>query len=297
MSLDKTIRENLEGNYLTIHVENFEEGVEYAAKIKIQQILLIGTLTNENFIDFNAFNKLSKSLRIISFIQDIGNVINLESIYNLKELREITFQDKQKFELDISIFPKLEYFGGEYWKGLINIGKAYTLTSMVIRKYPYPDLENVSNLRNLEILHIYSSQIQSLNGVERLSIRELCLARNNKLEDIHQINEVSSLESLQIEGCKRLENFSVLKGNTHIEDLFIDKLDSIDFVESMPHLKKINFWNCKDGNMAPLLKSQSLEVVNFYPNKKHYTHTLKEIEEIRQNRNGSSGNWSDKYIK
>ena len=49
--------------------------------------------------------------------------------------------------------------------------------------------------------------------------------------------------------------------------------------------------------MAPLLKSQSLEVVNFYPNKKHYTHTLKEIEEIRQNRNGSSGNWSDKYIK
>ena len=60
---------------------------------------------------------------------------------------------------------------------------------MVIRKYPYPDLENVSNLRNLEILHIYSSQIQRLNGVERLSIRELCLARNNKLEDIHQINE------------------------------------------------------------------------------------------------------------
>lgn len=152
-------------------------------------------------------------------------------------------------------------------------------------------------MQNLEILHIYSSQIQSLNGVERLSIRELCLARNNKLEDIHQINEVSSLESLQIEGCKRLENFSVLKGNTHIEDLFIDKLDSIDFVESMPHLKKINFWNCKDGNMAPLLKSQSLEVVNFYPNKKHYTHTLKEIEEIRQNRNGSSGNWSNKYIK
>ena len=282
MSLDKTIRENLEGNYLTIHVENFQEGVEYAAKIEIQQILLIGTLANETLVDFNAFNKLSKSLRIISFIQDIGNAINLESIYNLKELREITFQKKQKFELDISKFPKLEHFGGEYWKGLINLEKAYTLTSMVIRKYPYPDLENVSNLQKMERLHIYSSQIQSLDGVERLPIRELCLAKNNKLEDIHKINEVSSLESLQIEGCKRLENFTFLKGNPNIEDLFIDKLDSIDFVESMPHLKKINFWNCKDGNMAPLLKSQSLEVVNFYPNKKHYTHTLKEVEEIRQ---------------
>ena len=82
MSLDKTIRENLEGNYLTIHVENFQEGVEYAAKIEIQQILLIGTLANETLVDFNAFNKLSKSLRIISFIQDIGNAINLESSYN-----------------------------------------------------------------------------------------------------------------------------------------------------------------------------------------------------------------------
>lgn len=282
MSLDKTIRENLEGNYLTIHVENFQEGVEYAAKIEIQQILLIGTLANETLVDFNAFNKLSKSLRIISFIQDIGNAINLESIYNLKELREITFQKKQKFELDISKFPKLEHFGGEYWKGLINLEKAYTLTSMVIRKYPYPDLENVSNLQKMERLHIYSSQIQSLDGVERLPIRELCLAKNNKLEDIHKINEVSSLESLQIEGCKRLENFTFLKGNPNIEDLFIDKLDSIDFVEFMPNLKKINFWNCKDGNMNPLLWSQSLEVVNFYPNKKHYTHTLKEVEEIRQ---------------
>ena len=282
MSLDKTIQENLEGNYLTIHVENFQEGVEYAAKIEIQQILLIGTLANETLVDFNAFNKLSKSLRIISFIQDIGNAINLESIYNLKELREITFQKKQKFELDISKFPKLEHFGGEYWKGLINLEKAYTLTSMVIRKYPYPDLENVSNLQKMERLHIYSSQIQSLDGVERLPIRELCLAKNNKLEDIHKINEVSSLESLQIEGCKRLENFTFLKGNPNIEDLFIDKLDSIDFVEFMPNLKKINFWNCKDGNMNPLLRSQSLEVVNFYPNKKHYTHTLKEVEEIRQ---------------
>ena len=38
MSLDKTIRENLDGNYLTIHVEDFQEGIKYAAQIKIRQI-------------------------------------------------------------------------------------------------------------------------------------------------------------------------------------------------------------------------------------------------------------------
>lgn len=282
MELDKTIRENLDGDYLTIHVENFKEGVEYAAQKKLQQIHLIGGRAKNVIVDFKELNKLSETLQDISFIQDIGNVINFESIYNLKEMRKIYIHDKQKFTFDVSRFTKLQHLGGDYWNGLINLDKAYSLTSLVICKYPFPNLVQFSALRNLEILHIYGSKIQNLDGVEKLSIRELSLARNNKLDDIHKINEVSSLENLEIECCKKLLDFSFLKGNSNIKDLFIDKLDSIDFVESMPNLKKINFWNCKDGNMTPLLKSQSLEDVNFYPNKRHYTHTLKEIEEIRQ---------------
>lgn len=282
MELDKTIRENLDGEYLTIHVENFKEGVEYAAQKKLQQIHLIGGRAKNVIVDFKELNKLSETLQDISFIQDIGNVINFESIYNLKEMRKIYIHDKQKFTFDVSRFTKLQHLGGDYWNGLINLDKAYSLTSLVICKYPFPNLVQFSALRNLEVLHIYGSKIQNLDGVEKLSIRELSLARNNKLDDIHKINEVSSLENLEIECCKKLLDFSFLKDNFYIEDLFIDKLDSIDFVESMPNLKKINFWNCKDGNMTPLLKSQSLEDVNFYPNKRHYTHTLKEIEEIRQ---------------
>lgn len=282
MELDKTIRENLDGDYLTIHVENFKEGVEYAAQKKLQQIHLIGGRAKNVIVDFKELNKLSETLQDISFIQDIGNVINFESIYNLKEMRKIYIHDKQKFTFDVSRFTKLQHLGGDYWNGLINLDKAYSLTSLVICKYPFPNLVQFSALRNLEILHIYGSKIQNLDGVEKLSIRVLSLARNNKLDDIHKINEVSSLENLEIECCKKLLDFSFLKDNSYIEDLFIDKLDSIDFVESMPNLKKINFWNCKDGNMTPLLKSQSLEDVNFYPNKRHYTHTLKEIEEIRQ---------------
>lgn len=282
MELDKTIRENLDGDYLTIHVENFKEGVEYAAQKKLQQIHLIGGRAKNVVVDFKELNKLSETLQDISFIQDIGNVINFESIYNLKEMRKIYIHDKQKFTFDVSRFTKLQHLGGDYWNGLINLDKAYSLTSLVICKYPFPNLVQFSALRNLEILHIYGSKIQNLDGVEKLSIRELSLARNNKLDDIHKINEVSSLENLEIECCKKLLDFSFLKGNSNIKDLFIDKLDSIDFVESMPNLKKINFWNCKDGNMTPLLKSQSLEDVNFYPNKRHYTHNLKEIEEIRQ---------------
>ena len=286
MSLDKTIRENLDGKYLTVHTEHFCEGIEYAAKIKIQQILLIGRQASDITVDFKEFDKLSKSLRVISFIQDIGNVLNFDSIYNLKEMRNICFQDKQKFTIDISRFTKLQHLGSDYWKGLVNLDKAYSLTSMVICKYPFSNLSLFSELRNLQILHIYSSQIRSLDGIEKLPIKELCLAINNKLEDIHKINEISTLEHLDIERCKMLTDFTFLRGNPYIQDLLIDKPDSIDFIMSMPNLKKINFWNCKDGNMNPLLQSQSLEIINFYPNKKHYTHTIKEINKATSTRRG-----------
>lgn len=286
MSLDKTIRENLDGKYLTIHTEHFREGIEYAAKIRIQQILLIGRQASDITVDFKEFDKLSKSLRVISFIQDIGNVLNFDSIYNLKEMRNICFQDKQKFTIDISRFTKLQHLGSDYWKGLVNLDKAYSLTSMVICKCPFSNLSLFSELRNLQILHIYSSQIRSLDGIEKLPIKELCLAINNKLEDIHKINEISTLERLDIELCKMLTDFTFLRGNPYIQDLLIDKPDSIDFIMSMPNLKKINFWNCKDGNMNPLLQSQSLEIINFYPNKKHYTHTIEEINKATSTRRG-----------
>lgn len=286
MSLDKTIRENLDGKYLTVHTEHFREGIEYAAKIKIQQILLIGRQASDITVDFKEFDKLSKSLRVISFIQDMGNVLNFDSIYNLKEMRNICFQDKQKFTIDISRFTKLQHLGSDYWKGLVNLDKAYSLTSMVICKYPFANLSLFSELRNLQILHIYSSQIRSLDGIEKLPIKELCLAINNKLEDIHKINEISTLERLDIERCKMLTDFTFLRGNPYIQDLLIDKPDSIDFIGYMPNLKKINFWNCKDGNMNPLLQSQSLEIINFYPNKKHYTHTIEEINKATSIRRG-----------
>ena len=286
MSLDKTIRENLDGKYLTIHTEHFCEGIEYAAKIRIQQILLIGRQASDITVDFKEFDKLSKSLRVISFIQDIGNVLNFDSIYNLKEMRNICFQDKQKFTIDISRFTKLQHLGSDYWKGLVNLDKAYSLTSVVICKYPFSNLSLFSELRNLQILHIYSSQIRSLDGIEKLPIKELCLAINNKLEDIHKINEISTLERLDIERCKMLTDFTFLRGNPYIQDLLIDNPDSINFIGYMPNLKKINFWNCKDGNMNPLLQSQSLEIINFYPNKKHYTHTIKEINKATSTRRG-----------
>jgi len=288
MSLDKTIRENSNGKYLTIHANYFQEGIEYAGQIGISQIQLRGILGSENAgfeVNFKEFEKISKILKVISFAGTIENVVHLESIYSLENIEKISFQQKQKFTIDISKFPKIVHLGGEYWKGLHNIDKAFSLKIIVLLKIPDSNLKRFSELVNLRILHIYSSKIQSIEGIENLPIEELSLVRNTYLKDIQTLKQLTFLKELSIEKCKFLTDFSFL-GNTSIKELFIDDLNSIKFISSMIGLKKINFWNCKDGDMTPLLELKSLKEINFYPNKKHYSHTIEEIIEITGARRG-----------
>ncbi|SCC06986.1 hypothetical protein [Gilliamella intestini] len=211
MSLDKTIRENLNGKYLIIHSNDLEEGINYAIRMKVSQIQLRGILGRENSdvkIDFKVFEKISTQLKILS-LSTIGNAINTEGIYFLENLEKL-YLDKQKFKIDVSKFPKIKHLGSEYWKGLINLNNTHTLQSLVISKLPNTNLKELSELQKLQIVHIYSSKIEALAGIEMLPIKELLLARNSILEDIQAIKELKSLQKLLIEKCKKITDYTLI---------------------------------------------------------------------------------------
>lgn len=224
MSLDTTIRENLDGKYLIIHANYFNEGIEYACKIQIAQIQLRGVLGNKSediCIDFRQFEKLSAHLRIISFAGNIEKVCNFESIYSLNNIEKIYIQQKQKFTIDVSKFPKIIHLGSEYWKGLINIEKTISLTSLVLFKLTDTSLQRISNLKKLTILHIYSSKIKTLDGIETLPIEVLSLARDNYLKDIQAIEKMEKLKEVNIEKCKNIIYSNLLLKNADKIDLNI----------------------------------------------------------------------------
>lgn len=224
MSLDKTIRENLNGKYLIIQSNDLEEGINYAVRMKVSQIQLRGILGRENSdikIDFKVFEKISAQLKILS-LSTIENAINTEGIYSLVNLEKL-YLDKQKFKIDISKFPKIEHLGSEYWKGLINLNNTHTLQSLVLTKLPYTNLKELSELQKLQIVHIYSSKIETLAGIERLPIKELLLARNSMLEDIQAIKELKLLQKLFIEKCKRITDYTLLDSLKEKVDIRIIK--------------------------------------------------------------------------
>lgn len=224
MSLDKTIRENLNGKYLIIQSNDLEEGINYAVQMKVSQIQLRGILGRENSdikIDFKVFEKISAQLKILS-LSTIENAINTEGIYSLVNLEKL-YLDKQKFKIDISKFPKIEHLGSEYWKGLINLNNTHTLQSLVLTKLPNINLKELSELQKLQIVHIYSSKIETLAGIERLPIKELLLARNSMLEDIQAIKELKLLQKLFIEKCKRITDYTLLDSLKEKVDIRIIK--------------------------------------------------------------------------
>lgn len=224
MSLDKTIRENLNGKYLIIQSNDLEEGINYAVRMKVSQIQLRGILGRENSdikIDFKVFEKISAQLKILS-LSTIENAINTEGIYSLVNLEKL-YLDKQKFKIDISKFAKIEHLGSEYWNGLINLNNTHTLQSLVLTKLPNINLKELSELQKLQIVHIYSSKIETLAGIERLPIKELLLARNSMLEDIQAIKELKLLQKLLIEKCKKITDYTLLDSLKEKVDIRITK--------------------------------------------------------------------------
>jgi hypothetical protein len=224
--MDKTIRENLDGKYLFVYTNEFIEAIGFALENKLEQIQIRygSSGKDDNVVDFNEIERISPYLKIISFCNlDAIKIMNFERIYSLKKLEKIYINPKQNFIIDVSQFTNLKHLGIEYWKGIKNIGKLKNLESIVIIKYPYENLSEFLELEKLNILHIYSSKVKTLEGIEKLkNLKKISLARNNGLENINGIQYLKILEELEIEKCKNIKNYEIIQEIKTLKNLYVD---------------------------------------------------------------------------
>jgi len=108
---------------------------------------------------------------------------------------------------------------------------------------------------------------------------------NSNLYNANGLAQLNNLEWLDIEGSKKMTDYSFLNNNKSIKKLLISDLDSLDFVRNIEKLESINFWNCKSGDLSPLLECPTLKEVSFNPQKKHYSHKKDEINNVLIERN------------
>lgn len=268
--------------YLEIDPQFISEGLIFAEKEGLDSIR-IRTL-NQNSgqtleLDLSSFDGKTfiKRLTINDDFKS-GKVISLEKIYTLINLNQL--QLLQPINIDSANLQFLKSLYIKDDKKVKNLNYLKNLQELLISSTKFDDCLHLKGLEELIQLRIGGS-LKSLTGIEYMpKLLGLRLTYSSKVSSIENIKLLKKLESLYIEKCKLLSDYSFLEGNQSIRNLFIDELDSLSFVPSMSNLESITFWNCKDGNLEPLLKSKSLKQINFFPNKKNYTHTIEEIIEI-----------------
>ncbi len=188
--------------------------------------------------------------------------------------------------------------------GALDYGRLHTLNTLyltrssdVIAPLSLPGVKDLllTGLKNTNLsfldapgvttLRISGGSISTLDGLDRLKqLDYLNIDHCSKLNDISAINGLAHLRRLAIEKCKGLTDFSLLARQESLEHVFISSLDSVAFVPAMKSLKAFKFWDLKDGNLNPLLAAAGLEQVDFFPQKKHYTHTRPEVEQCLKKR-------------
>ncbi|MCY9529365.1 hypothetical protein ABEW50_20265 [Paenibacillus jamilae] len=274
--------------YFEIDPLFLEEGVQIAEKENYHSIRIRNLNPEVDLkchLDFASFNNKTfiNKLRISSNFK-LSKYQNTEALSTLTNLTEITLA--QPINLDLSYFKKLEEVVVKK-DHYLNLDKLVNVKSLYAIKYMKPDCKEFGSLNSLEFLRLdTSAKLISLTGIEDLDALKWCWFQYlNHLEDAHALSELNGLERLQIEKCKQLTDLTFLTGNRTIKELQVSDVDSLEFVKSMNNLEKINFWNCKSGDLSPLLECPSLREVSFHPDKRHYSHKKDEINNLLQERN------------
>lgn len=120
-------------------------------------------------------------------------------------------------------------------------------------------------------LELFSLGAASLGGIGRIGhLADLKIVNTLRLKDLAGIADCTELQSLEFEYVK-IKDYAVLARLETLTSLQIrSKMCSCAFVEHMPALEFFGAYaDIEDGDLTPLLRSQSLRSIFIKPNKKY----------------------------
>lgn len=278
-------------NTLEVDPRFIADGLAFAERKKYRAIR-IRALAGPNWIAGGPLDLTplsgNKSVRSLT-ISDGYRIskANVDAIYGMKGLKELSCHDR-KIKLDFSRLTQLEKLHTTYHGVPVGFSFLRKLRFLHMRSLKTRDCAPLEGLVALRELWLILGTVQTLSGIELLqNLVDVTLAHSPKLVDASALATLKRLANLHVEKCKRLTDYSFLSGADGIEDLFISDVDSLSFVPKMKRLRKLKFWNLKDGDITPVSQSKSLKDVYFYPEKRHYSHTRAEIARSWRSDSGS----------
>lgn len=263
---------------LVIEDERLDDYIAYINLNEIDKIFINSRNYSLNDVDFL---KNCPSIEKIHFLNDkITDYSGLNYLPHLKGL----YADEPIGELNVSHCKGLEELQVNDSKFLVGVNECHNLKFLQLTKYKpkSKNLNDLSNLSQLETLNLYIPNITSLEGIQHLKkLTEMEIYRASKLESIGKLESVKKkLRKLTIEACKKIQDIESSACLRNLEILKIincGDLDNIRFIKEIASLKQFIFidTNIIDGDLSPCI---GLEYSGFF-DKKHYNHTFKELND------------------
>lgn len=239
-------------------------------------------------LDFLVEVEALESLTVI----DLGPRLNVAGIQLVGSLSRLSLDHYFKEAIDFSAIPGLIDLHTEWGPGAESIGGALALERLSLHGAPGVDLRWVEGLTRLVCLRIGNSpQIASLSGLEHLvSIERLSLIDLKALASLSGIEgSAPRLRFLDIRGCRALTTVEPVRVCLGLEVLWLlgcGAIESLRPIAELERLRTLMFYdNTKilDGDLDPIFGPPMLANIGF-ADRRHYNHTLKEVEAFVQGR-------------
>jgi len=238
-------------------------------------------------VDFLAEVPFIHGLKIIDY-----NLKNVKGIHHCKSLTFLEVSTYCKTEINFTEFKRLSGCFLTWKAKATTISRCKTLKNLVIDKFDSScsDLSLLSGLFELEHLSLLNAKISSLAGISPDNCIEFMGLYNLKnLTSLYFIQNFSKLKKLELDGCKRIGSIEEVKGLDKLRYLSfnnVGRIDSLKPLLGLERLEEVYFYentNIEDGDLSPLLDLPSLRALSFQ-DRKHYSHSLSELERILINR-------------
>lgn len=245
---------------------------------------------NSTTITINSFQ--GYDLPDIEFLEEVKDMLeglhlpetkfDIKVVNSLHNLRFLGLADNKKDIIDLNNFPKLESLACDFSARLKGLERCEKLVYLTLTGYKskMKSLNNLPLLEKLKEFHLFKTDILSLEGIEKFrNLEKFEIFSAPKLETIDSLEYLAgSLLELEIEKCKKINDFEVLGKLKALKKLRLSDSGSIKnlaFLEELSELKFVSFWGTSilDGDLN---YCKGIDFVGF-DNKRHYTHKLEEF--------------------
>ena len=221
-------------------------------------------------------SSLDPILPLSDFIEDLiigAENLDLSSIRSFTGLKYLGLPDIKNTVLDLSIFQNLKMLAFTQSKKIQGFEACTKLESLSITNLKSVDLTGLQEMPFLKELNLFSSAVESLEGIQKYSnLEKLEIFAAKKLKSIGAISALSSsLVELKITKTVGIQDIQVIGELHRIKNLVLaesGEIQSLSFMNTLNNIEMVSFWGTTilDGDMILCGKARKVS----FDNKKHY---------------------------